>query len=48
MDVISMIGSGTDQGNAFVWRASTLVCMMMNQQGKQLAALERLEDILKK
>ena len=48
MDVISMIGSGTDRGNAFVWRASTLVCMVMSQQGKLDQSLDRLEKILSK
>ena len=43
-----MVTTGNATGNAFVWRASTLVCLMLNQQGKYHESLTRLEDILQK
>jgi hypothetical protein len=48
MDVISMVTTSSDKGNAFVWRASTLVCLMLNQTGKLEESLARLEEILLK
>lgn len=48
MDLISMETTGQARGNAFVWRAKTLLCLMLNQSNRQAEAISILDDVLAK